>query len=106
MYFFLFHGRENPTMDMDERGPDGPVIGPCRVSYTYGGIKLHDIDNGEEHGSGWALGIPVATEGDCIRCGGVYYGEAEVWNADDLQGKLDDLRVVSVSEWATSMNGK
>lgn len=99
MYLFLFHGRPSPDMDMDERGTDGPVIGPCKVSFTYGGIKIHPMGGQDD---AWEAGIPVAMRGDCIQCAGTFYGDAEVWTERDLKGESP----VTVKDWSENMNGK
>lgn len=34
LYLHLFHGRENPAANLDERGTDGPIIGPLSYVHT------------------------------------------------------------------------
>ncbi len=42
----LFHGRKHPDERLDDRGFDGPVLGPLNgVHLTYGNVALFDEDD-------------------------------------------------------------
>lgn len=91
IYLRLFHGRRDLNQEMDNWGPDGPIIGPCMyVHITYGGI-IH-------------LGHPIPEKGNLDLCfndglvylDGVYYGDVTITTKDVLaEDRLMD-KVISI----------
>ena len=68
IYFRLFHGRRDPTTNLEDWGLDGPVIGPCTsISSTYAAhIRLHDESDNE---------LWLEYQGDLVVFDDVYYGD-------------------------------
>lgn len=75
MYLHLFHGRTDPSEDMDEWGLQGPLLGPlqsCHITYS-SSIQLTYADGVE---TGPLLSSdPLRFEGDLIFFEGLYYGD-------------------------------
>ncbi len=106
MYVRLFHGRKHPNEKLDDWGKDGPIIGPVGVSWTYGTLKLHGIDSD----GNWTDMEEVATSGpmaDLIHCGGMHYGDMEVWASTDPLAieAVASGRTISFEEWV-EQNGQ
>jgi hypothetical protein len=76
MYVRLYHGRENPNDQMDDWGFNGPIIGECNVSWTYGTLRLH-ASNGDE------VCLPILE--DMIFLDGCYYGDFEILSKEDYE---------------------
>ena len=43
-FISFFHGRTSPEEDLEDWGSIGPIVGPVKVSWTYGCLKLHPPD--------------------------------------------------------------
>jgi hypothetical protein len=102
----LFHGRPSADMNLDQWGVDGPRIPVMSVRWTYGEVSLNPADRMwlvlREAGMSSTGRLPM--DGDCIRLGGVSYGDwhlAEATasdleqTADDLAAAMDEARVWS-----------
>jgi hypothetical protein len=91
----LFHGRPSADMNLDEWGVDGPRIPVMSVSWTYGEVHINPADRMwrvlREAGMSSIGKLPM--DGDCIRLGGVSYGDAALTEATsrDLEQTADDL---------------
>ncbi|WP_127128010.1 hypothetical protein [Pseudoflavitalea rhizosphaerae] len=77
LYLHLFHGRFDPSQEMDDWGFDGPVIGPVNISWTYGNIKVHG-----ENCTGF-VELQFSIGGDLIYFDGSYYGDFEICESED-----------------------
>lgn len=87
LYIGLFHGRDDPTADMDDWGFNGPMIPVIAVHGTYmSNLRLHfaNIDHASEfseksHGEvcddEWQH---VAMNGDLISYDGKFYGDFSI----------------------------
>jgi hypothetical protein len=85
LYLGLFHGRDHPADDMDDRGFDGPMIGPIEAVHTnymslirvkFPSYKkmlefFEDANNDE-----WAW---MTIDDDCIAYEEKYYGDWSVF---------------------------
>lgn len=78
IYIRLFHGRTDPTQDMDDWGTDGPVFGPYLFAHTTYGwdIKMEKPD-----GSCNELFVFQ----DMVYYSGVYYGDWTVFGLETLE---------------------
>lgn len=78
MYLHLYHGRTDPTADMEDWGEEGPYFGPLKeVMITYlSAIRLVGLDgrDTEPLTTGSLLGF----YDDMIYYSGVYYGDWSV----------------------------
>lgn len=79
MYINLFHGRKYPEKEMEDWGEQGPIIGPVALSWTYGGFKIHKPGWGDEFEF-----VKMGSELDLIYFDGMYYGDMEVLEDNDL----------------------
>ena len=79
MYIELFHGRTEPSEDMDDWGEPGPIFGPLRfVQGTYACNLKFDFLDGD---GGWLVYVD-----DCIYYDGKYYGDFSVFNTGGGNG--------------------
>lgn len=70
LYIALFHGRNAPDDELDDWGLEGPVIGPIRISWTYGNVKVVSPDETDfEH---------LPERDDLVVYDGKFYGDFEV----------------------------
>lgn len=87
LYLALFHGRTDPSEDMEDWGFDGPMIGPLKfVHTTYGNEIKFEFDSedtarrctGMADVSGWL----TKTSDDLLSSDGglSYYGDWTVFN--------------------------
>lgn len=74
-YIRLFHGRGTPEETLDNWGFEGPLIGPVGISWTYGSIKVHD--------PGWDDFCFLPVHEDLVRYQGKFYGDFDIFSADD-----------------------
>jgi hypothetical protein len=84
LYLKLFHGRTDPTEQMNDWGSNGPILGPYEfIHTTYASrVKMgHDADDVDEL---------FAVE-DMIYYDGVYYGDWSVFPENRLE-KQDQTR--------------
>ena len=79
LYIRLFHGRTDPSQDMDDWGTDGPVLGPYNYAHTTYShhLKLGKPDNSVDELFGFE---------DMLYYDGIYYGDWSVFS----QGILTD----------------
>lgn len=77
LYIRLFHGRTDPTQDMDDWGSDGPVFGPYEFAHT---TYAWDIKLGKPDGNCDELYVFQ----DMVYYEGVYYGDWSIFNAEVL----------------------
>jgi len=79
LYLRLFHGRIDPSQDMDGWGTDGPVFGPYEFAHTtyetY--LKLGRSDGGCDE--------LYITQPDMVFYAGVYYGDWTVFTDETLE---------------------
>jgi hypothetical protein len=90
VYLRLFHGRKNPTDQLDNWGSDGPVFGPLSyVHTTYAShIKLGEPDQPFDN-----LG-DLTMANDLVYYDGVWYGDWSVFSVEQLDD--DQLRAMLV----------
>ena len=83
VYLKLFHGRKDPTEDMDDWGSEGPIFGPYNyIHTTYAHhIKMgRNLDRADE----------LLTLDDLIYYDGMFYGDWSVFT-DEVMKKEDPL---------------
>lgn len=82
MYFKLFHGRQDPVVDMEEWGFAGPILGPLNfVHTTYGdNIKIEFAPGADTQGLDHNLHLNLVE--DMIELDGNYYGDWSVFCFD------------------------
>ncbi len=76
-YLRLYHGRIDPKEKLEDWGSEGPIFGPYEsVQMTYGShIKMHT-------GSGFD---DLNWLEDLIYYDGIFYGDMEIFNAEEAQ---------------------
>lgn len=70
----LFHGRNSPNEELEDWGFDGAVIMNVGFSWTYGGIKIHEVQPDGTFGE--MVLLPVYE--DMIVLDNKYYGDFEI----------------------------
>jgi hypothetical protein len=90
VYINLFHGRTDPHEELEDQGTSGPVIGPVNISMIYGEFKIHDSED-------WSDFEFVHQYEDMIFHDGVYYGEFEIWTADEPMLQQTDIAELVIS---------
>ena len=77
VYLKLFNGRKAVGENLDDRGTEGPTLGPLR--YVYGTYQNHlAVQNYTKHNAveGW-----IEYVNDCLYYDGSYYGDFSVTSA-------------------------
>ena len=87
LYIRLFHGRIDPTQDMDNWGSDGPVFGPyefVHTTYSWHVILGNQDKNCDE----------LNTFEDMLFYDGMYYGDWSVMSEEvfEIAERYDDQR--------------
>lgn len=84
LYLFLYHGRDDPDMEMEGWGYEGPVIGPLEnVTITYlDNVELRCTDAVARKFFPDEVGglIFLKHEEGCIEYNGSYYGDFTVYH--------------------------
>jgi len=96
VYIELFHGRRDPTQDMDDWGERGPILGPFRwIHTTYAGT----IHLGNEDAPDDSVG-DLHVDGDMVYYDGAWYGDWSVFDqvAFDALPEKDRERLVPYDE--------
>jgi len=75
LYIKLFHGRKEPSQDMDDWGSDGPIFGPYHFIHTVYASRLY---LGHHHHQSHELEM----YDDMIGYDGIYYGDWSVFTED------------------------
>ena len=78
LYIRLFHGRTDPSQDMDDWGSDGPILGPYKFVHT---TYAHHLKLGRPDGSCDELFIYE----DMLYYDGIYYGDRSVFGIEVLK---------------------
>lgn len=81
-FISFFHGRTSPEEDLEDWGSIGPIVGPVKVSWTYGCLKLHPPDYSDLY--------HITFLNDLVPIDGFYYGDFEILDEEDgsLQEKF------------------
>jgi len=74
----MFHGRTDPSQDMDDWGTDGPVFGPYNYAHT---TYRYHIKLGKADGDYFEL---YCFE-DMLYYDGIYYGDWSVFGIEVLK---------------------
>lgn len=77
IYIRLFHGRTDPSQDMDDWGTDGPVFGPYKFAHT---TYVCHVKLGRLDGNCDELNIHE----DMLYYNGCYYGDWTVFCEETL----------------------
>ncbi|KKN98543.1 hypothetical protein LCGC14_0146540 [marine sediment metagenome] len=112
VYLELYHGRSDPTQDMDDWGTQGPVLGPfkCIITTYMFTIRCMRDDTAEKE-------LWLDVHGDMLLYNGVYYGDwcisTESWLPRDLKSKItegkpevSDIDVIPPGEWENDIGPK
>lgn len=77
MYLRLYHGRVDPTQQMDDWGFTGPTFGPlsCYVHTYCSTFRIYD--------EGGTIEVWLEIFDDMIRWGDAFFGDMEVFVAGD-----------------------
>jgi hypothetical protein len=82
LYLELYHGRNDPDVDMEDWGFEGPVLGPLKfIHFTYHSHYRVELLNGEATD-------PISYYDDMIFYDGKWYGDWSIVPADMAQQTL------------------
>lgn len=102
IFLDLFHGRKNPSQDMDDMGEPGPVfVSEHCFHTTYGSdIKFEQpsVASKKFHANQPAIhrmDCLLYVVGDCVYYNGMYYGDWSVFHSKAIDSKEDLKRVMA-----------
>lgn len=94
-FISFYHGRKTLNEHLEDWGDIGPIVGPIKVSWTYGALKLHSPDYLDLY--------HIRHLGDMIPIDGIYYGDFEILDEEDgaLQEKAADkeIKILTLEEF-------
>ena len=90
MYINFWHGRKDPKQQMEETGFNGPIIGPVNISWTYGTVKIHNLE--------WFEFEHLEEAEGCIKLGEDYFGDFEILEDTDPLLEANPERIISYEE--------
>lgn len=94
-FLSFFHGRKTPDEHLEDWGSIGPIVGPVKVSWTYGSLKLHPPNYSDIY--------HIQYKFDLVPIEGFYYGDFEILDEEDgsLQEKMSnkEYKILTLEEF-------
>lgn len=97
IYLSLFHGRTDPDETLEDWGTEGPVIGPCHISFAYMQMRIYPPDSRDIE--------DVPDTDGMVEYDGVYYGDIAVFT-DEFLPKNSDRQLISADDFITYIRSK